>query len=365
MSIEVRGLYKAFGSFVAVDEVSFVTQPGEVTALLGPSGSGKSTVLRMIAGLELPDRGQILIAGADATWQTTESRGVGFVFQHYALFRHMTVSENIAFGLNVRKVAPSEIADRVKELLGLIQLSGFADRYPNQLSGGQRQRVALARALATRPKVLLLDEPFGALDARVREELRSWLRKLHDEVKMTTLLVTHDQEEAMELADRIVVMNRGAVEQDGTPSEIYDSPATPFVASFIGSSNRLEGRIAGGRTELEGHDLGWAQPAEGAGADAKIDAFVRPHDVEVKRPSGTDANGIPAAVLRTTRLGWQVKIELQLPSARTLTVHYGKEQADAIGVRAGDKVLLTLRGAKLFAQGSGPTPSLAGAAAAS
>jgi sulfate transport system ATP-binding protein len=360
MSIEVRGLYKGFGSFVAVNEVSSVTRPGEVTALLGPSGSGKSTVLRMIAGLELPDRGEILIAGADATWQTAESRGVGFVFQHYALFRHMTVAENIAFGLNVRKVAAEEIQQRVKELLGLIQLSGFADRYPNQLSGGQRQRVALARALATRPKVLLLDEPFGALDARVREELRTWLRKLHDEVRMTTLLVTHDQEEAMDLADRIVVMNNGAVEQEGPPSEIYDSPATPFVASFIGSSNRLEGRIAGGRTELEGQDMGWPQ-ADSPAAEAKIDAFVRPHDVEVKRPSAANSKGIPAAVLRTTRLGWQVKIELELPSARTLTVHYGKDEADAIGVRAGDKVLLTLRAAKLFAQGVSPLPALAGA----
>jgi sulfate/thiosulfate transport system ATP-binding protein len=362
MSIEVRGLYKGFGSFVAVNDVSFVTEPGEVTALLGPSGSGKSTVLRMIAGLELPDRGKILIDGADSTWQSAENRGVGFVFQHYALFRHMTVAENIAFGLNVRKAPPSEVGQRVKELLGLIQLSGFAERYPNQLSGGQRQRVALARALATRPKVLLLDEPFGALDARVREELRGWLRRLHDEVKMTTLLVTHDQEEAMELADRIVVMNRGAIEQDGTPSEIYDAPRTPFVASFIGSSNRLEGRIAGGRTELEGHDLGWPQSAAGSAQEAKIDAFVRPHDVEVKRPSARDTTGIPAAVVRTTRLGWQVKIEVKLPSTRTLTVHYDKDQADAIGVRPGDQVLLTLRGAKVFAHGA--APALAGAVAA-
>jgi sulfate transport system ATP-binding protein len=360
MSIEVRGLYKAFGSFVAVNEVSFVTRPGEVTALLGPSGSGKSTVLRIIAGLELPDRGEILIAGADSTWQTAENRGVGFVFQHYALFRHMTVAENIAFGLNVRKVEPSVVQKRVKELLGLIQLSGFADRYPNQLSGGQRQRVALARALATQPKVLLLDEPFGALDARVREELRGWLRRLHDEVRMTTLLVTHDQEEAMDLADHIVVMNRGAVEQEGTPSEIYDAPATPFVASFIGSSNRLEGRFVGGRTELEGQDLGLPQ-RDSTTADARIDAFVRPHDVEVKRPSATDSTGIPAAVVRTTRLGWQVKIEVQLPSTRTITVQCAKEQADAIAVRPGDRVLLTLRRAKLFAEGAPPIAALSAA----
>jgi sulfate transport system ATP-binding protein len=363
MSIEVRGLYKGFGSFVAVNDVSFATQPGEVTALLGPSGSGKSTVLRMIAGLELPDRGKILIDGADSTWQKTETRGVGFVFQHYALFRHMTVAQNIAFGLDVRKVDALDIQRRVDELLELIQLSGFAGRYPNQLSGGQRQRVALARALATRPKVLLLDEPFGALDARVREELRGWLRRLHDEVKMTTLLVTHDQEEAMELADRIVVMNRGAIDQDGTPSEIYDAPRTPFVASFIGSSNRLEGRIAGGRTELEGHDLGWPAPADRSEKEARIDAFVRPHDVEVKRPSASDANGIPAAVLRSTRLGWQVKLELRLPSERTLTVNLGKEKADAIGVRPGDKVVVELRGAKLFAHNASASPSLSGVAA--
>ena len=286
-----RRMHKAFGSFVAVSDVSFVTQRGEVTALLGPSGSGKSTVLRMIAGLDVPDRGQILIDGVDATWQTAETRGVGFVFQHYALFRHMTVAENVAFGPRVRKADPFEVHERVKELLGLVQLSGFADRYPSQLSGGQRQRIALARALATKPKVLLLDEPFGALDARVREELRAWLRRLHDEVRMTTLLATHDQEEAMDLADRIVVMNGGAVEQDGTPGEIYDSPTTPFVANFIGSSNRLERRILHGRTELEGQDLNWPETLQGAAAETKVDAFVRPHDLEIKLPSDFPSKG--------------------------------------------------------------------------
>jgi sulfate/thiosulfate transport system ATP-binding protein len=364
MSIEVRGLYKAFGSYVAVKDVSFAVRPGEVAALLGPSGSGKSTVLRMIAGLELPDRGQIVIDGVDSTWQTAETRGVGFVFQHYALFRHMTVAENIAFGLRIRKVARPEIDERVKELLGLIQLSGFAERYPNQLSGGQRQRVALARALATKPKVLLLDEPFGALDAQVREELRTWLRRLHDEVRMTTLLVTHDQEEAMDLADRIVVLNGGAVEQEGTPSEIYDSPRTPFVASFIGSSNRLEGRIVGGRTELEGQDLGWPEHVEGATAETRVDAFVRPHDIEVKASPAAGSRGISAAVVRTTRLGWQVKMELQLPSGRTLTVQCGKEQADALGVRPGDPVVLQLRRAQIFAHGAAALPDLSGLGAA-
>jgi sulfate transport system ATP-binding protein len=353
MSIEARGLSKRFGTFQAVKEVSFTVETGQVTALLGPSGSGKSTVLRLIAGLELPDLGQILIDGEDSTWSSAERRGVGFVFQHYALFRHMTVAENIAFGLDVRKVPAPQVNERVAELLELVQLAGYAGRYPNQLSGGQRQRVALARALAPKPKVLLLDEPFGALDANVRAELRSWLRRLQDEVHMTTLLVTHDQEEAMELADRVVVMNKGAVEQAGAPSEIYDAPSTPFVASFIGASNRLEGRISAGRTQVEGCDVDWLG-AVGAGGhaarEATIDAFVRPHEIEIRRERGTDGPSIPAAVVRATRLGWQVKIELALPTGRTLTVHQDKEAVDALGIKAGQRVFITLRGAKIFAR---------------
>jgi sulfate transport system ATP-binding protein len=361
MSIEARELSKRFGTFQAVKDVSFTVETGEVTALLGPSGSGKSTVLRLIAGLDLPDVGQILIDGEDSTWSSAERRGVGFVFQHYALFRHMTVAENIAFGLDVRKVPAPQVKERVTELLELVQLAGYAGRYPNQLSGGQRQRVALARALAPKPKVLLLDEPFGALDANVRAELRAWLRRLQDEVHMTTLLVTHDQEEAMELADRVVVMNKGAVEQAGAPSEIYDAPATPFVASFIGASNRLEGRISAGRTQVEGCDVDWlgALGAGGHGAraatidasiEAFIEAYVRPHEIEIQRERGSEGPSIPAAVVRATRLGWQVKIELALPTGRTLTVHQDKEAVDALGIKAGQRVFITLRGAKIFAR---------------
>jgi len=312
--------------------------------------------------------GQILIDGEDSTWSSAERRGVGFVFQHYALFRHMTVAENIAFGLDVRKVPAPQVKERVTELLELVQLAGYAGRFPNQLSGGQRQRVALARALAPKPKVLLLDEPFGALDANVRAELRAWLRRLQDEVHMTTLLVTHDQEEAMELADRVVVMNKGAVEQAGAPSEIYDAPATPFVASFIGASNRLEGRISAGRTEVEGCDVDWrgALGAGGQGArdgttDATIEAFVRPHEIEIRRERGTEGPSIPAAVVRATRLGWQVKIELALPTGRTLTVHQDKEAVDALGIKAGQRVFITLRGAKIFARDIAATASPAAA----
>jgi sulfate transport system ATP-binding protein len=362
MSIEARGLSKRFGAFQAVKDVSFTVETGQVTALLGPSGSGKSSVLRLIAGLELPDLGQILIDGEDSTWSSAERRGVGFVFQHYALFRHMTVAENIAFGLDVRKVPAPQVKERVTELLELVQLAGYAGRYPNQLSGGQRQRVALARALAPKPKVLLLDEPFGALDANVRAELRAWLRRLQDEVHMTTLLVTHDQEEAMELADRVVVMNKGAVEQAGAPSEIYDAPATPFVASFIGASNRLEGRVSAGRTQVEGCDVDWlgALGAGGHGArEATIDAFVRPHEIEIRRERGSEGPSIPASVVRATRLGWQVKIELALPTGRTLTVHQDKEAVDALGIKAGQRVFITLRGAKIFARDLAATPATA------
>ena len=237
MSIEVRGVTKRFGSFLAVDDVSLRVESGELVALLGPSGGGKTTLLRVIAGLDTPDRGSVLLQGEDATDQNARDRGVGFVFQHYALFRHMTVFDNIAFGLRVRKrevrPAESEIARRVRQLLELVQLDFMADRRPSELSGGQRQRVALARALAVEPKVLLLDEPFGALDAKVRRELRAWLRRLHEEIHLTSVFVTHDQEEALELADHVAIMNHGKIEQEGTPASIIDSPSTPFVESFL------------------------------------------------------------------------------------------------------------------------------------
>lgn len=363
MSIHVRSIHKQFGSFVAVNDVSFSTERGQITALLGPSGSGKSTVLRIIAGLESPDRGEVSIDGEDSTWRSAASRGVGFVFQHYALFRHLTVAENVGFGLTVRKIPPGEIAARVAELLELVQLSGYGRRYPTQLSGGQRQRVALARALAPRPRVLLLDEPFGALDAHVRGELRAWLRRLHEDLKMTTLIVTHDQEEAMELSDKIIVMNRGALEQSGTPDELFDVPATPFVASFIGGSNRLQGRVRGGVTEVEGHlvplerhlpprDKHLAPEAGSPRDETSFEAFVRPQDLELRgaghEGGGHDATGISAKVERLIRLGWQVKLEIRLASGRLLTVQRSKEESERLGLRAGDLVRLHLREARIF-----------------
>jgi sulfate transport system ATP-binding protein len=253
MSIEVRNLTKSFGSFIALRDVSFTVQSGELVALLGPSGSGKTTLLRVIAGLEAPDVGAVLFDGDDATRRDPRDRGVGFVFQHYALFRHMTVFENVAFGLRVRpraqRPADAAIARRVHELLGLVQLDYLGDRYPSQLSGGQRQRVALARALAVEPRVLLLDEPFGALDAKVRQELRRWLRRLHQEIHLTSVFVTHDQEEALELANRVVVMNNGRIEQDAPPGEVIENPATSFVSSFLGNVNLFHGRV-----QVEVHD---------------------------------------------------------------------------------------------------------------
>src|SRR3954469_17057477 len=254
MSIAVRNVSKRFGAFQALDDVSLEIEPGELVALLGPSGSGKTTLLRVIAGLEQPDAGQVLVDGEDTTFTPVRERNVGFVFQHYALFRHMTIFENVAFGLRVRPRAqrPSEaaIAKKVHELLSLVQLDWVAERYPHQLSGGQRQRIALARALAVEPRVLLLDEPFGALDAKVRRELRRWLRRLHEEIHLTSVFVTHDQEEALELADRVVIMNEGRVEQDGSPEDVFERPAGPFVMNFLGSVNIFHGRVERGRALL-------------------------------------------------------------------------------------------------------------------
>ena len=278
MSILVRNVSKRFGDFTALDDVSLEVEGGSLTALLGPSGSGKSTLLRIIAGLENPDEGEILISGRDATALTPQKRNVGFVFQHYAAFKHMTVRDNVAFGLKIRRRPRAEIRERVDELLRLVQLEAFGHRYPAQLSGGQRQRMALARALAPEPQVLLLDEPFGALDARVRAELREWLRRLHEEVHVTTVFVTHDQAEAMDVADQIAVMNRGRIEQVGTPTQLYDEPQTEFVMSFVGEANRLG------------------------------DAWVRPHELEiVETPS---ADSVEALIERITLYGFDARIEL-------------------------------------------------------
>ncbi len=280
VGIEVQNLSKRYGSFQAVQDVSFEVVAGQLVALLGPSGSGKSTILRIIAGLESADTGSVVLTGEDATRLPVQERGVGFVFQHYALFRHMTVRDNIAFGLKVRKLPKAVIKARVSELLDLVQLAGYAGRYPSQLSGGQRQRVALARALAPRPKVLLLDEPFGALDAKVRDELRAWLRKLHDEVHVTSLFVTHDQREAFEVADQVVVLNEGRVQQVGPPQELYEHPTSPFVARFLGQVNILPldtiqcASRSGAQHPFLASDLS-------SHCDAHI--YVRPHDLEVAR----------------------------------------------------------------------------------
>jgi sulfate transport system ATP-binding protein len=306
VSIEVRNVSKRFGSFQALDDVSLDVDGGALTALLGPSGSGKSTLLRIIAGLERPDSGEIRLAGEDATPLTTQQRGVGFVFQHYAAFKHMSVRENIAFGLKVRKRPKDEVRSRVDELLELVQLQGFGDRYPAQLSGGQRQRMALARALAPQPKVLLLDEPFGALDARVRAELRVWLRRLHDETHTTTVFVTHDQEEAMDVADSVVVMNKGRVEQVAGPRELYDAPANEFVMSFVGQATRID------------------------------DAWVRPHDFElVLIPNGSTRE---AQVERVVHLGFEVRAELVRDDGETLTVQLTRDQAAQLELEQGQIV---------------------------
>src|SRR5881227_3467852 len=280
MAIEAHSVSKRFGDHPAITDVTVRVPDGSLTALLGPSGGGKSTLLRVIAGLERPDSGHVLIRGADVTDVPAQKRGVGFVFQHYAAFKHMTVRENVAFPLRIRKRPKAETAGRVDELLGLVQLASLGERYPSQLSGGQRQRMALARALAAEPRVLLLDEPFGALDARVRQELRAWLVRLHDEVEVTTIFVTHDQEEAMELSDQIVLINDGRIEQTGTPADLYERPASDFVMNFIGPVTKLDGRL------------------------------IRPHDVEVLGYAGEATE--EAVVERVTRLGFEVRVELAL-----------------------------------------------------
>ena len=342
-AIVVRDLGKRFGDFVAVTDVSFEVEEGRITALLGPSGSGKSTVLRMIAGLEDPTEGRILLAGEDQTHVSVQERRVGFVFQHYALFRHMTVRQNIAFGLNVRKEPRADQVRRVEELLELVQLGPFGDRFPDQLSGGQRQRVALARALAPKPKVLLLDEPFGALDARVRHDLRRWIDELHRELGITSVLVTHDQEEALELAHKIIVMNEGRVEQIGTSADVYNRPASPFVASFVGAANVIKGLVIGGRVQFGDQQLeGATHLPDGAPAHA----FVQPHDVLV---FGARQNGAssPADVLQRADLGWVSKVQLQLPDGQQLMAEVPNE---ALGdVAGGDRVWVDLKNAKVFA----------------
>jgi sulfate transport system ATP-binding protein len=326
MGIRVSDVSKTFGSLKAIDHLSLDVETGSLVALLGPSGCGKSTLLRMIAGLEELDEGRIFINGGDATTLPVQRRNVGFVFQHFALFKHRTVRDNIAFGLELRRLSKSRIRDRVEELLQLVQLQGYDDRYPSQLSGGQRQRVSLARALAVQPDVLLLDEPFSALDAKVRKELRGWLRNLQEQTNVTTVIVTHDQEEAMEVADKIVVINEGRIEQIGTAEEIYDHPASPFVMRFVGEVNELETSSGAGEAPL----------------------FVRPHDLELL--TGPQPEALPATVRRLTTFGRDFQVELQLDDGQRLLAQLNREQVKGRLERlvSGTRIHIALKGGRRF-----------------
>jgi sulfate transport system ATP-binding protein len=348
-AIVVEHLVKSFGKERVVDDVSFSVEPGELVALLGPSGGGKSTVLRMIAGLETPDSGAVRIGAADVTGKKVQDRHVGFVFQHYALFRHMSVRQNIAFGMEVRKVAKAEAQRRVDEMLHLVQLADLGDRFPHQLSGGQRQRVALARALAPQPRLMLLDEPFGALDAKVRLELRTWLRRLTKEREMTTVFVTHDQEEAMDLASRVAVIHKGKIEQIGSPSDLHDTPETPFVASFIGSSNVLQGKVTDGRVVVGGCALPYAR---GLPEGEAVTVFARPFDVLVSE----DRSLGRGTVERVSRYGGKLRAELSLLGGIELVAE-GIDIDAPKDLEAGREVGVRIRAASMFVAGDGK-PSL-------
>jgi sulfate transport system ATP-binding protein len=365
MSIEIRNVSKDFGTFHALRDVSLDINSGELVALLGPSGCGKTTLLRIIAGLETADVGSILFSGEDTTHKHVRERNVGFVFQHYALFRHMSVFDNVAFGLRMkpRATRPSEavIKQKVHELLGLVQLDWLSDRYPAQLSGGQRQRIALARALAVEPQVLLLDEPFGALDAKVRKELRRWLRRLHDDLHVTSIFVTHDQEEALEVSDRVVLMNAGKVEQIGSPQDVWDHPASPFVYGFLGDVNLFHGRAHEGEM-LIGEDqngLRLATPEHHAAQDAKAFAYVRPHDLEVQRyvPGANGADhpqGIVAKLTRAIVVGPIARLELlplntSAPNGEDIIeAHIPAQLFNDLALKINETLVLTPRKARVF-----------------
>jgi len=346
MSIQVEHISKQYGSFTALADVSLTIGNGELLALLGPSGSGKTTLLRIIAGLESPDEGSILLHGEESTQHSASRRGIGFVFQHYALFRHMTISENVAFGLRVqsRHTRPSrrDIRERVLELLRLVQLDSYAKMYPEQLSGGQRQRVALARALATKPRVLLLDEPFSALDAKVRKELREWMRRIHDELGVTTVLVTHDQEEALEVADRVAILNRGRLEQIGAPQTIYDNPASPFVYNFLGNVNLFHGRLL---ADLSSQGRGGG---EGETSQAAV-GFVRPHELEVSRDLPRDGKAVVASIVRIHSAGAQVRLELSIAgNGRPVTAELGRKRFEEMALVPGDNIFVWPQSIRLF-----------------
>ncbi len=356
MSIEVKNIHKAFGNFVALDNISLDFPTGELVALLGPSGCGKTTLLRIIAGLEQADSGQVLLEGEDASATHVRERQVGFVFQHYALFKHMTVFDNVAFGMRMKpraqRPSAAKIRDKVHELLNLVQLDWLADRFPAQLSGGQRQRIALARALAVEPRVLLLDEPCGALDAKVRKELRRWLRRLHDELHITSIFVTHDQEEALEVADRVVLMDHGHVEQIGTPEEVYRHPATPFVYSFLGAVNHFHGRTEDGLIRV-GEDVLQRQPddfAQTLAQGASVVAFARPHELAVLPDVGA-LEGVAAKISRILAFGVTARIELDGvngASGQHFEVELTREQVLQQGLAEGQQVRLVLSRLKVF-----------------
>jgi sulfate transport system ATP-binding protein len=348
MSITVKNVTKSFGTFVALNDVNLEVPAGELLALLGPSGSGKTTLLRIISGLDVPDRGTVLYHDEDVTDAAVRDRNVGFVFQHYALFRHMTVFDNVAFGLRVRNRPRAQIRDRVRELLRLVQLDGYERSMPSQLSGGQRQRVALARALAAEPKVLLLDEPFGALDAKVRQELRQWLRRLHDEIHVTSVFVTHDQEEAFEVADRVVIMNRGRIEQVGSPADIFEHPANPFVMDFLGNVNVFHGSVQDGRARLGSIELAYPEYTDHESRAAT--AFIRSHELEILRTK----NGRPsleAKVMHVNPARPVVKVRVYSEAFGVLlNVDVSWERFSELGIAPGDVVYVAPRQMRVFVQ---------------
>lgn len=352
MSIQVHNIHKNFGNFVALDDISLDFPSGELVALLGPSGCGKTTLLRTIAGMEQADSGDVILDGENASTTHVRERQVGFVFQHYALFKHMSVFDNVAFGMRMKprreRPGKKDIANKVHELLALVQLDWLADRFPSQLSGGQRQRIALARALAVEPRVLLLDEPFGALDAKVRKELRRWLRKLHDELHITSIFVTHDQEEALEVADRVVLMNQGRVEQVGTPEEVYSHPATPFVYGFLGSVNLFHGRIEADTLRVGDDAVPHTQGEFAHGAE--VYAFARPHELEIITDPG-HPDGIAARIHRVLSFGANARIELEGANGATgqhFEVEISRERVAELGLRSGQQVRLIPSRLSLF-----------------
>lgn len=346
MSISIRGVHKRFGKFHALDNINLEVPTGKLVALLGPSGSGKTTLLRIISGLETADEGTILFQDQDVTERSVRDREVGFVFQHYALFRHMTVFENVAFGLRVRRTPRGQVVERVKELLRLVRLEGLEQRFPAELSGGQRQRVALARALAVRPRMLLLDEPFGALDAKVRQELRSWLRRLHEEMHVTTVFVTHDQEEAFEVADQVVVLRGGQIEQVGTPTEVFDHPATPFVMDFLGNVNVFQGRLENGEMHLGPFRVEYPQYTHSEARQAT--GYVRPHELDLAREP-VSTRSLSVRVIQLNPAGSVVKVRVHSEDLGIeLTVDVVRERAEQLRLRVGEEVFVSPRNVRVF-----------------